>query len=210
MSEDKHEDQAAASDAAGPEAGPGAGPERAGEANTPAEGEGTEAQGLRAQVERLAAELAAKHDAHLRALADHDNYRKRVIRDRAQQAEEAKRDFLAAVLPSIDALDLAIRHGADGPDAAALLEGLAAARQSLETAMRSQGVERIPVDRGFNPALHHAQAVVPSNDHEDGAIVEEIRSGYRIGNLVVRHASVVVAKRPERAAPGPEDAPPAG
>jgi len=38
--------------------------------------------------------------------------------------------------------------------------------------------------------------VVPSADHEDGTIVEELRAGYSVGDLVVRHAVVVVAKAP--------------
>jgi molecular chaperone GrpE len=149
-----------------------------------------------AEREKLKAERDQKHDLHLRARADLDNFRKRVARDRPLIAAQAKRDLVAALLPAIDALDLALGHAAEAAEVGALLEGVKAARDSMESALASQGVERISAEGAYNPELHQAGAVVESADQPDGTIIEELRAGYRIGDLVARHAVVVVSKAP--------------
>jgi molecular chaperone GrpE len=78
------------------------------------------------------------------------------------------------------------------------MEGVGAARDSLESALANQGIERISTEGSYNPELHQADAVIPNAELDDGSIIEELRSGYRIGDLVARHASVVVSKKPPR------------
>jgi len=151
---------------------------------------------LESERDKLRSERDEKNEAHLRACADLDNLRKRVARERTMLSAQAKRDVVSAILPTIDALDLAIKHAAEDSDVSAFLEGVKAARDSLESALAGQGVERIPVEGVYDPELHQVDAAIPSPDHQDGAIIEELRAGYRIGDLVARHASVVVAKSP--------------
>jgi molecular chaperone GrpE len=158
---------------------------------------------LEAERDKLRAERDEKHELHLKARADLDNFRKRAARERPLLSAQVKRDLVSALLPSIDALDLAIKHASEDTDVGAFLEGVRSARDSIEKALAAQGVERIPVDGGFDPELHHAQAAVPSPDHPDGQIIEELRAGYRVGDLVARYSEVVVAKRPAGAA-GPQ------
>jgi len=165
-------------------------PERAPEAEEDTEsGESGDIEALKAERDRL-------QDQHLRARAELANYRKRAVRERVQAAAAAKRDLVAALLPALDALDLAVEHGEADPGS--LLEGLKAARDVLQQALASQNVERIPAPAGsaYDPDLHQAQAVVESAEHPQGAIVEELRPGYRVGDLVARHSQVLVAKRP--------------
>jgi molecular chaperone GrpE len=146
------------------------------------------------EAEQLAAELGRQRELHLRARADLDNFRKRSARDRPLISAQVKRDLVAALLPAIDALDLAIRHADEDADLGGFLEGVRAARDSIESALAAQGVERIPAEGSYDPELHNAQAVVPTAEHPDGAILEELRAGYRVGKLVARHTEVVVAK----------------
>lgn len=151
-------------------------------------------EALLAERDQLKTERDETHDRHLRARAELDNFRKRAARERAGMAAAAKRDLVAALLPALDALDLAVRHGDEG--AGELLEGVKHARDSLEAALAAQGVERIPTGGAYDPDLHQADAVVQTDQHPEGSIVEELRPGYRVGNLVARHSSVVVAKKP--------------
>jgi molecular chaperone GrpE len=175
-----------------PSAGPGpGGPDEGAPAAA-----GSAAEELAAERERLAGELAEKTRQHLRALADHDNYRKRVARERQEISAAAKRELVAEILPALDALNLAIRHASEASSAEGLLEGVTAARDALERALVQQGAERIPASGGFDPDLHCVQAAVERDDLPDGEIIEELRPGYRFGKLVVRHSEVVVAKRP--------------
>ncbi len=159
-------------------------------------------EALLAERDQLKAERDEKHDQHLRARAELDNFRKRAARERSRLAAAAKRDLVAALLPALDALDLAVRHGDEGPGE--LLEGVRHARDALEAALAAQGVERIPAGGSYDPDLHQADAVVQTDQYPDGAIVEELRPGYRVGNLVARHSSVVVAKKPPE--PGAREA----
>ncbi len=155
-------------------------------------------EALLAERDQLKTQRDEQHDQHLRARAELDNFRKRAARERPVLAAAAKRDLLAALLPALDALDLAVSHGAESPDAAALLEGVRAARDAFEQALAYQGIERIPASQGdlFDPEIHHAGGTVEADACPDNTIVKELLSGYRIGSLVARHSSVLVAKRP--------------
>lgn len=161
--------------------------------------------GRDAEIEALQAERDKLADQCLRARAETSNCLKRAERDRARAAALAKRDLVAALLPALDALELAIRHGQ--AELAGLRAGVEAARDALVQALAAQGVERIPAEpgRGYDPDLHHVQASVERADLAEGAIVEELRTGWRVGALVARHGEVVVARRP--AAPAPDEPP---
>jgi molecular chaperone GrpE (heat shock protein) len=67
------------------------------------------------EVERLKEELRREHDLYLRALADFENYRKRVDRDRASAARSGKREIILPVLNVLDDFDRALQHIGDAP-----------------------------------------------------------------------------------------------
>jgi molecular chaperone GrpE len=167
-------------------------PEAAEDAEAIAAGDGAPGE-----TERLSAELERQRELHLRARADFDNFRKRSARERPLIAAQVKRDMVAALLPAIDALDMAVRHAGEDADLGDFLEGVRAARDAIESALAAQGVERIPAEGAYDPELHHVQAAVPGGDCPDGTILEELRAGYRVGKLVARHCEVVVAKNPD-------------
>jgi molecular chaperone GrpE len=137
------------------------------------------------------AELARAEDRYKRALADLDNYRKRsaqeVERRVAERSEQIVRDWLDAV----DSVERALQM--QGP-ANELAVGLRAVMEQMEAILDRQGVERIgaPGDR-FDPELHEAVAVVDGGDAPDRTIVEVARSGYALGDRVLRPAQVVVS-----------------
>ncbi|HOX06487.1 MAG TPA: nucleotide exchange factor GrpE [Planctomycetota bacterium] len=158
------------------------------------------------QLTKLQAELARANELHLRTRAEFANYQKRAERDRTLSSQGIKRDFIKALLPAFDALNLAIRHAEEAaarksealaakePDP--LVEGVRAARDAFEKALAAQGAERIANTGTWDPDLHHPQAVVPNAELPDGTILEEIRPGYKVAGLVARHSEVVVSKRP--------------
>jgi molecular chaperone GrpE len=109
-------------------------------------------------------------------------------------AQSIKRDFVKALLPALDALNLAIKHA--GAEGGPLVEGVRAARDAFEKALAAEGAERIPAAGTWDPDLHHPQAAVERAELPDGTILEEIRPGYKVGGLVARHGEVVVSRRP--------------
>jgi molecular chaperone GrpE len=143
----------------------------------------------------LEEELARSEDRYRRALADLDNYRKRadqeVERRVAENGERIVRDWLEAV----DSVDRALRMPGPENEIAA---GLRAVMEQMEAILERQGVERIgaPGDR-FDPELHEAVAVRESDAVPDRTVVDVARSGYRLGDRVLRPAQVVVSRRGE-------------
>lgn len=160
-------------------------------------GEARSVEELVAELENAEREKAELTEALARARADFFNYRKRVDRDRqrdrAMITEEKALDFL----PVLDNLDraLAVPPEADGKS---VLQGVTMVRKQFLSVLESMGVEPVP-SKGtpFSPEYHEAVAAVETDDPEqNGFVVEEIQSGYRTKERVLRPAKVKVASFP--------------
>ena len=145
------------------------------------------------EIERLRDELRREHDMYLRALADFDNYRRRVERDRSTAARSGKREILLPLLDVLDGFDRALSHLGDRSSSVA--EGLLALHRKLLGVLEAQGVTPLEtVGEVFNPELHDAIGSVDSDDVESGAVAEELQRGYRWGEDLLRPARVRVAR----------------
>jgi molecular chaperone GrpE len=158
-----------------------------------------------AEVKGIQEELERERELRMRALADFDNYRKRVERERRAAERSGKRDVLLALLEVMDDFDRAIEHidqSSRGPGAPeAVAEGLRATHKRLATALKTQGV--IPfesVGQEFDPTRHEAVGVIEAGARksgralEPGAVTDETRRGYLWDGEVLRPARVHVAK----------------
>jgi molecular chaperone GrpE len=142
------------------------------------------------------AELARLEDRYKRALADLDNYRKRTVREVDRQVAEARRSMLRDWLEAVDSVERAMRIEPEGP----CFEGLRAVLEQMDAVLARQGAVRIGATGDqFDPERHEAVAVRPTADHPDRTIVTVERSGFALGDQVVRPAQVVVARTPEHA-----------
>ena len=170
---------------------------QAGEAQTKAEqaeaGRKAGADQLNAENARLKEELRREHEIYLRNLADFDNYRRRVERERASVAQAGKRELVLSLLDVLDDFERALEHMDEAP--ASVSAGLSAIYQRLADMLKAQGV--IPfesVGQSFDPALHEAVGSVESDEQESGAVIDEVRRGYRWGEELLRPARVRVAR----------------
>jgi molecular chaperone GrpE len=120
-----------------------------------------------------------------RVKAEYDNYRKRALRDQQLVAERAKAALVTQLLPVLDDLDRARSHGdlESGP--------LKSVADKLATALEGLGLSGFG-DEGddFDPALH--EAVQHEGDGTHPVVGTVMRRGYKVGDLVVRHALVGV------------------
>jgi len=141
--------------------------------------------------------LAEAEDRLLRTQAELQNTRRRARLDSDEALARGKRDVLLDVLPALDALQRALATAGDELDEQ-LLEGLRQTEQLFVSGLMRHGIEPVPADIGatLDPALHRALVQQPSADHEPGTIVAEITRGYRLGDLLLREAEVVVAAAP--------------
>jgi molecular chaperone GrpE len=147
----------------------------------------------RAEIERLKGELSREHDLYLRAMADFDNYRRRVERDRENAVKRDKRALLLALVDLVDDFDRALAHVDNSSDT--VRSGVRAIQRQLLRVLEAQGVKAFEsVGQAFDPAVHEAVGAEQSDQHEAGTILEELRRGYHWNGEVLRPARVRVAQ----------------
>ena len=146
-----------------------------------------------AEIERLQQELSREHDLHLRALADFDNYRKRVQRERDSAAQAGKRQLVLALLDVLDDFERALAYANTAPES--ILTGARVIHKRLMDLLQGQGV--VPYTSAaqpFDPALHEAVEVINTDQAMPGVVLNELSHGYRWGDEVLRPARVRVAQ----------------
>jgi molecular chaperone GrpE len=134
------------------------------------------------------------YDRLLRTTAEFDNYRKRIDRDRREQAEWAAADVLTDVLAVLDDFERALAAPAP-PEASAYKAGVELIHKQLLDLLRKRGVTPLDsVGSDFDPHLHQAVAYDEAPGAREGEIVGELRRGYKLGERLLRPAMVKVAK----------------
>ena len=133
-------------------------------------------------------------DRWLRKGAEFDNYRKRIERERREQADQAVVDLLQDLLLVVDDFDRALTVDA-GEGGAAYRKGIEMIHGKLHDLLRKQGVK--PIDAlgaDFDPNQHQAVMHEESPEHREGEVIGELRKGYTINDRLLRPAMVKVAK----------------
>jgi molecular chaperone GrpE len=128
-----------------------------------------------------------------RVAADFDNYRKRVAREQTQLFARAGERVVAKLLPVLDDLERAL-DAAEHHEEAKVLEGVRMTKDALAGVLASEGVEEIDADGPFDPHVHEALLTQPAEGVESGHVVQVVQRGYRLGDVVLRPARVVVAE----------------
>lgn len=143
------------------------------------------------------AEAEAARDEYLadlqRVAAEFDNYRKRVARDQQALVARASANLVERLLPVLDdlerALDAAERH-----EEATVLDGVRMTRDALQGVLAGEGLVEIEADGAFDPHAHEALMTTPADDVPSGDVVEIVQRGFRLGDVVLRPARVIVAE----------------
>lgn len=164
---------------------------------------------ISAKLAEAEAEIASLKDKWLRALADLDNYKKRVKRDIDDAVHRAVQGLLGDFLPVGDNLDRALSVVPAVPDdkLAPLLKGLEMVRAEFLSALGKHGINPVEsVGKPFDPSVHDALQQVDSPDHAPGTVTMEYEKGYRRGDKLLRAARVIVAG-PGSTGTGPEPKP---
>jgi molecular chaperone GrpE len=159
--------------------------------------EGEAETGITSLEEQLAAataQAAEYLDGWQRARAEFANARKRLERERAEAYRNAAVDYARHLLPILDDFDRALGTVPDAIAADPWLEGLRLVRRKLEAILDNLNVERIDaLGQPFDPNLHEALSLKEDSGAESGVVVEEVQTGYRIGDRVIRPALVNVS-----------------
>jgi molecular chaperone GrpE len=139
----------------------------------------------------LAAELAQMEDRYKRALADLDNYRKRSARETERRIAEGREAQLRDWLEAVDSVERALLMELDSP----VFEGLRGVLDQMEAILARQGVQRIgAVGEHFDPERHEAVGVRYTDEAPDRTVVDVARSGFALGDRILRPAEVIVSR----------------
>ena len=149
-----------------------------------------------AELQAIRELAAANHDRYLRAVAELDNVRKRAARDVEKARRYGLERLAQALLPVIDSLEAGLAS-AEQATAESLLDGKRATMRLMNSALEQVGIKELdPHGEPFDPALHEAMAVAPSDNAEPGTVIEVFQKGYSIHDRLLRAARVVVAGEP--------------
>lgn len=151
---------------------------------------------LREALSRADATAADNWNRYLRSVAELDNVRKRAARD-IEAARRAGIEKLAGELLAIaDTLEMGLESGATA-SAESLLAGKQATLRLLHAAFEKFNIEVVdPTGYRFDPQLHEAMSMQPSNTAEPNSVLAVLQKGYRIGDRLLRPARVIVAGEP--------------
>lgn len=162
---------------------------------TPVDPSFEEVARLQEKIEALEQSLGTAEQDKLRALADFQNLRRRSQEERDNLRRFATENLVQSLLPVLDNFERTVQHLEAGADPERMLEGIRIVERQLRQVLETQNLRRIEsVGQPFDPDLHEALATEPSDEHDDDIVTTEIEPGYRIGEKVIRHARVKVAK----------------
>ena len=155
---------------------------------------------LQEDPEQILKERDDYRDRLLRSIAEFDNYRKRIERERRELAEFVSFEILHDLLPLVDDLEraLAAAPSSEGTaqTVASYRAGVELIHKQLAELLRKRNVTPIEAKGAdFDPHVHQAVASEPSASHRENEVIEELRRGYRLGERLLRPAMVKVASR---------------
>lgn len=141
----------------------------------------------RAEIEDLKTQALYKQ-------AEFENFRKRVIKEKADLILNGSKSAVMAMLPIIDDLERALPSMKTAEDVAAVAEGVELIYQKFLKALAGLGVKQIDTEgKDFNVDLHEAVAQVPGvPDEQKGRVIDCMEKGYTLNDQVIRYAKVAV------------------
>jgi molecular chaperone GrpE len=128
--------------------------------------------------------------------ADFENYRKRVEKEILETAQVSIERLVINLLNVIDELELAIHSGRETENKQALLEGVEMILKKMRTILGQEGLAKIEaVGKSYDPKLHEVLMKVPTKDHDENVVIEEVRTGYILNDKVIRPSIVKITTR---------------
>jgi molecular chaperone GrpE len=167
--------------------------------SAPNEDQSTDQPTEQALLEQLNADLERFKDLATRSAADLENYRKRATREKEDAVKYANGAFLERLIPVLDNFDLGLQAARGDKGAVAIVAGLDMVARQLNDFLVASGVEPVNAEPGvaFDPHQHEAIKQEAHAEIPEGAIILQLRKGFKLRDRLLRPASVVVSKGKE-------------
>lgn len=152
---------------------------------------------LSKQVEVLAAALKEAKDEQLRAMAESQNVQRRMRQQHEIDRKYGAVPVIQGLIPILDNFDRTLMAGMKGASQESLIEGVRVIERQFAKVLENHDLVRIEAKgQPFDPEVHEAIATLETNEHPDDLVIDELESGYKIHDRVIRPARVRVAKQP--------------
>lgn len=133
-------------------------------------------------------------DQYLRLAAEFDNFRKRSAREFGDLVRSAERDLISDLTEVFDDFVRALEADHKGESVEHFAKGVEQIKAKFWRALEKRGLERLKtVGSKFNPEEQDALMRMPSEEYDEGTVMQEIAPGYKLGGKILRHAKVVVS-----------------
>jgi len=150
------------------------------------------------KAEDLQKQIAELTEALQRERADAENVRRRAEGEKLQMANFYKAMILRELLPALDNLERALKYAPKELLDNDYVKGVQSVAKEFDKALEELGLERIKtVGENFDPHLHEAISVEDDGGQVE-VVCEELQSGYKLGDEVIRHALVKVKRSKEK------------
>ncbi len=146
-------------------------------------------------------EAAANYDRYLRAAADLENYRRRVIREKEELRQSAVMNLLQHLLPVLDNLQLGLTAARTQTEAKTVVDGVALVLGQLRDVLGRHGLSEVnPAGERFDPHRHESLSHQPSATVPEEHVLQVVRVGYLLHGRLLRPASVILSSGPAKEA----------
>ena len=147
---------------------------------------------------KLQAELDSLNNKYLRLAADFDNFRKRQMAERESLLKYGAEDTLKKIITVLDTFERAKKSVADMEECAKIKESYDVGIKQLYDTLDKIGLKKIEAKgEEFDPNLHEAVMRTPTNEHPADTVIDELQTGYKLHDKVLRPAFVNVATEGE-------------
>lgn len=148
-----------------------------------------------AELQALKDQVVEYKDKYVRLLAEFENVRKRRERERLEFVKYANEGLMTDFLNIVDDLERTVIVAKDKhQDYDSFLKGVEMVMKQVTELLKKQGVEELdPVGKPFDPYAHEILMQEPTDQHDDGVVMESLQKGYKLGDRVIRTAKVKVA-----------------
>jgi len=146
------------------------------------------------QYAAVAEELAALKEANLRIMAESENFKRRLTREKEEHCKFAAAGVLEDIVPVIDNLELALSHGRNNEACKDLVTGVDMTLKIFESTLEKHGLKCVgQVGERFDPAFHEAMGQEQRDDLESGQVSQLLQRGYMLKDRLLRPAKVMVS-----------------
>lgn len=145
------------------------------------------------EIQQLKNNVQEEEEKYLRLYAEFENYKRRIQKENQTMKAYKAQNVLNDILPTIDNIERALQIEGEDEQFKSLQKGVEMVYESLLNALKNNGLEKIEAEgQQFDPNVHQAVVQDDNPDYESGQVTQELQTGYKLKERVLRPSMVKV------------------